>query len=182
MRKLKDVLAAQERAQDDDRVLRSRSDARKERLGEADALMRMARELSGLSDRQVARLQLSEDLREVVLAARQITSPTARNRHMKVIRRVLRALDWEQLHGELQEVLAPGRRSFAVSTEVDRWLERLQTEGDPALEVFSRAHPDADRTQLRQLLRQLARAAPADRMRARRKLAACLHEVIAPKR
>ena len=182
MRKLKDVLAEQERAEADDRALRSRSDARKERHGEADALLRLARELSGLSDRQLGRLALNEDLREVVVASRQISSANARRRHMKVIRRVLRSLDWEQLHVEVQDILAPGRRSQTVKTEVDRWLERLLSEGDPALEVFSQAHPLADRSQLRQLLRQVLRSTDADCMRARKKLTACLHDAIAPRR
>lgn len=108
MRKLSDILAEQARAQQDDRDLRSRSDARRERKQSEAALAALARELVDATDRQLAKLALPEPLRDAVAEARAIRSPAARARALRVVRKALRGGDPEAVEAQLDEV-NPGR-------------------------------------------------------------------------
>src|SRR5690606_20903558 len=113
MRKLKDVLDEQAKAETDDRELVSRSDKRKIRNVEADALLALARQLADLPPRQFKKVELVETVMEQVLTARKITSPGARTRQLKLVRRALKTTDWETLAAEVQEIVNPSRGSGA---------------------------------------------------------------------
>ena len=110
MRKLKDILAEQERADRDDRDLRSRSDARRERKQAEAALADLAKRLVALRDRQLDKLELPEALLDAVLEARAIRSARARDRAIRVVRRELRSGDFEAIAGELDELEPPRRK------------------------------------------------------------------------
>lgn len=114
------------------------------------------------------RLELDEELSAAIATAQAIRSAPARNRQVNVVRQHLRALG--PLLDELVRRLdAPsrGRPSQsapspkpgpAASPAVQAWCERLAESGDNALEELVRLHPGADRQQLRQRMRELARA------------------------
>ena len=53
---------------------------------------------------------------------------------------------------------APAAPAAPVNGEAERWLERLCSDGDDALEALVSERPDADRQQLRQRMRELTRA------------------------
>jgi len=93
VRKLTDILAEQAKAEADERELRSRTDAKLERKQNEAALEALARKLVVLSERQLARLELPEELGIAVAEARAVRSPVARNRALRVVRRELRARD-----------------------------------------------------------------------------------------
>jgi ribosome-associated protein len=90
VRNLTDVLAAQRKRDEDDRDLRSRSDARRERKQREAAWVDLGEALVNLSVRQLEQLALPEGLRDAVLEARRITSPAARMRALRLVRRELR--------------------------------------------------------------------------------------------
>ncbi len=109
MRKLKDILAEQAKAEQDDRDLRSRTDARHERKRTENALADLARQLVALSDRQLAGLDLPERLRNAVGEARAIRSARARDRAIRVVRKELRNGDADSIEAQLG-ALGTGRK------------------------------------------------------------------------
>lgn len=153
MRKLSDIFAERARAQEDDRDTRSRSDARTERLTEAERLLRLARELCELSDKQLRRLELPELVADAVADARVIDSPPAHARQLKIVRRHLRQVDVDALERALEGEVRPARVTGAVVDKVVALYEKLSTEGDQAVFDFCNAHPDLDHGELRTLLR-----------------------------
>jgi ribosome-associated protein len=93
VRNLSDVLAEQRKANEDDRDLRSRSDARRERKQKEAAWADLGEALVNLSARQLEQIALPEGLLDAVLEARRIASPAARARALRLVRRELRSGD-----------------------------------------------------------------------------------------
>jgi len=154
-------------AEADDRDLSSRSDARKVRIAEETALKELAQALVELKPRQLERLALPEDVHEAVRFAQSISSAVAFNRQIRLIRqhlrRVGRAPIEERLealrHGTLQAEAAPTAEPAApVDGPLQQWLERIENEGDAALEALFSEYPSADRQAIRQRVRTLAKA------------------------
>ncbi len=159
MRKLQDVLREHEKAEADDRDLRSRSDARTERRQEADALIALARALTSLPEKQFRRLELDESVLEAVVTARRITSPPALNRQMKLIRRALKAIDWEPLRDVVDELANPGRGAPNVALSPGgAWVERLVSGDAEAFSDFLAQHPRTPVSELRQAVRAIEQA------------------------
>jgi ribosomal 50S subunit-associated protein YjgA (DUF615 family) len=77
--------------------LTSRTDRRKQRIAEEEALLRLAELLVGLSEQAAARLDLPEEVRDPVADARLARSPAARNRAVRLVRSALRDLDEDAL-------------------------------------------------------------------------------------
>jgi len=101
MRKLSSYQAEERRRALDDRELRSRSDARRERKSREGELLALARALIAASPRQLAKLELDPALVAVLAEARRITSGSARLRVERLVRSRLRDEDLELLRPRL---------------------------------------------------------------------------------
>jgi ribosome-associated protein len=164
MRTLADIERERLRAEADDRDLRSRTDARYERVREETALKELAQALVELKGKQLQRLELPEDVHEAVRFAQSITSVIAFQRQIRLIRQHLRRIGRAPIEARL-EAMREGRlesTNAPVEPEGDPrlrlWLERIQNEGDAALEALFSEHPGADRQALRQQVRALGKA------------------------
>ncbi len=164
MRRLAAFLADQEKRALDDRELVSRSDLRKERKESENAFAELALALCDCSDRQFKRLELPEALRNIVLEARNIESPAARDRALRLVRRELRNGDAETARRQLDDLNKPKVKSAPQILDV--WLDRFVTQGESALNEFIEKHPGADRQQLRGLLRNAQKPNNANQKRA----------------
>lgn len=164
MRRLAAFLADQEKRALDDRELTSRSDLRKDRKEAENAFAELALSLCDCSDRQFKRLELPEALRNVVLEARHIESPPARDRALRLVRRELRNGGAEAARRQLEDLNKPKLKTAPNLLEV--WLDRFVTQGEPALNEFIKKHPGADRQQLRGLLRNAQKPNNASQKRA----------------
>lgn len=152
----------------DDRDLESRTDKRRREDAREALLKGLASRLVAAKPAALARLELDDELRDAIVTAQGIRSAPAHNRQVNVVRQHLRALgpDVDLL---VRRMEAPGPASappVSVSVrptrpEVAAWRERLEEAGDAALEELLRAHPEADRQQLRQRMRELGRARAA---------------------
>ncbi|HMJ11698.1 MAG TPA: DUF615 domain-containing protein [Polyangiaceae bacterium] len=89
--------------------LTSRTDKRKERIAEEEALLRLSELLVSLSESVTARLDLPEDLLAPIADTRLARSAAARNRSMRLVRSALRELDAETLR-RIRSVLPEPRR------------------------------------------------------------------------
>jgi ribosome-associated protein len=164
VRRLAAFLADKQQRELDDRELTSRSDLRKERKEAENAFADLALALCGCSDKQFKRLDLPEALRHVVLEARSIESPPARDRALRLVRRELRNGGDEVARRQLEALNKP---KGTIATKIlDVWLERFVNQGELALNEFIEKHPGADRQQLRGLLRNAQKPNNASQKRA----------------
>ena len=145
--------------------LRSRSDARRERKASEEALMRLAKALVELPQRSLDRLALPEGVLDVVVRARLVRDPGPRNRALRLVRIALRDGDAARIAQALDEVHEPQPKSGA-SSDLDQWRKKLLEGGEAALTEYLAAFPDADRRQLRQLVRNVSKASDASRAHA----------------
>ena len=122
--------------------------------------MEFAKTLTTISERQLLRLQLSEEVLRVVQDTRLISSPTARGRGLRLIRQELRGLDLGQLREQLEDLSHPDTRARRASTPADEWRKRLLDGGEAEFAEFLSQYSRAERQHLRTLLRN-ARSAPA---------------------
>lgn len=140
----------------------SRSSQRRHALD----VLRMADQLSQLSNAQLDAVPLNEDLRREVVTTRETGPQIARKRQTQFLAKCLRREDEQALEAiriVLEQDHEVGRRESVQLQRIERWRERLLAEGDAALTEFIDAHPDADRQQLRQLVRQARQEAEKER-------------------
>lgn len=128
---------------------------------EAEALQALGEELIALPEKQLAEVPLPEPLREAIELARRITSHGGLRRQRQYVGRLMRDLDPEPIRATLERLRGADRASKARFQEAEHWRERLLREGDAALTEFLACHPQADRQQLRQLMRAAAQEAAA---------------------
>lgn len=182
MRKLTDILAEQAAAAADERDLTSRSDLRKQRKRVESEGAELAQILVESTPRQLAKLGLPEEVQEAVLVARAIQSPGARARSLKLVRRELRSADSAAIQAKLASPhglisgTAVGVPVVTAESPLEMWKMRLADGGEEALSTFVDSFPQADRQQLRALVRNL-RKAKAD---GQRKASEALIRVLRP--
>lgn len=137
---------------DDDFTGPSRSQLRREALD----IFKIAEALATLSDAQLSRVPLDEDIRDEVQRTRAVTSHIARKRQTQFLAKQLRNLDDDALE-PIRKALAHDRtaalQEAAALHRVEQWRERLLEGGDETLSEFIAEFPAADRQRLRQLVR-----------------------------
>lgn len=130
----------------------SRSAQRRQALD----VLALAGRLAELSDAQLARLPIPEELIPHVEATRRITAHVARKRQTAFLAKQMRREDDAVLDAIRDALDASGQGSRAETALLHRtehWRERLLEDGDDGLAEFLDAHAGADRQRLRQLIR-----------------------------
>lgn len=133
-----------------------RGDSRSQQRRDALEVFAICEQLVALTDAQLARVPVPEDLLPDIHEARRITSHIAHKRQLSFLAKQLRREDDEVLEAirdALDEKGEAARRETAVMHRIEAWRERLVEEGDPALAELLDQYPDADRQGLRQLVR-----------------------------
>ncbi len=180
MRKPNESAAAPAEIEEED--LTSRTDARGARKRSEAAWADFAKTLLTISDRHLARLELAEDLLQVVRDARKIESPIAKNRALRLIRKEMRDLDLEALRLRLEDLSHPSTRSAQRAAKtpsaLQGWRERLLGGGEPELAAFLDEHAAADRQRLRTLVRNARKADAAASKKALAALDQALREAL----
>lgn len=159
----------------------SRSDGRRAERVKEEAMARLAGDLCGLSAKKLAQLGLGEELADAIGDARAISSAPAKNRQLRLIRMLLRDLDWVELRNRLDTLLETGVVAGAGAASADpvsdrslTWTLRLVGEGQLGIDAFVSEFPRADRTHLRQLVRAVHKADGERRLKAERQLTQAL--------
>ncbi len=130
----------------------SRSIQRREALD----ILALAKELAALPEGELDQVPLNESLRQQVDEARRITQPIAHKRQVQYLAKHLRKHEGD-IPAIRLAVDAPKqekRRATAQLHHAEAWRDRLLAEGDDAITELLTEHPQADRQQLRQLVRQ----------------------------
>jgi ribosome-associated protein len=130
--------------------------SRSQRRRDALDIFKLAEALASLSEAELSRVPMDDELREEIRRARAVTSHIARKRQTQFLAKQLRKLDEETLQ-PIRDALAHDRertyRQAAALHRLEQWRERLLDGGDEALTEFIALHPTADRQHLRQLVR-----------------------------
>ena len=132
----------------------SRSQQRREAL----EIRTLGEKLVSLSAAQLQRLPIPDDLVPHILDTQRISSHIARKRQLQFLAKQMRREDDETLHAIRDALDAGGeaaRQETALLHRIEAWRERLLEDGDEALGALLDEHPQADRQQLRQLVRNV---------------------------
>jgi ribosome-associated protein len=131
---------------------------------ESAELQKLGEALLSLRGDLMAGLQLSDKLVEALDQARRITNFEGKRRQMQFIGKLMRGLDEEQLQAvrDALDVQRQGSASDALSLHLaEQWRDKLIA-ADESLDAWVRAYPGTDIQQLRALVRQARKDAPAD--------------------
>lgn len=116
------------------------------------ALQAIGKELVGLPGSKLEKLVLPDELRQAVLDCRRFTKHEAIRRQMQYIGRLMRNVDPEPLRKQLAAWKGESDEEKILLHRIERWRDRLIGQDD-ALTLFLNDYPQADATQLRQLIR-----------------------------
>lgn len=121
---------------------------------ELHALVDLGERLMTLKPDLLAKLPLTDAMRRALADAPKHTAHIARKRHTLFIGKLMRDQDTDAILQLLDQLDASSRQYNERFHNLERWRDRLLSGGDDVLEKFVGDFPDADRQQLRSLVRQ----------------------------
>jgi len=119
--------------------------------------------LTQLAAVQLERLQLPGNLYNAIRTAADMPLKGARKRQLKFITGLLRKIDVEPIKAGLAKLTRQSAHAAREHHQIEQWRDKLLAEGDSALGCLLQDYPQADRQQLRQLLRRAKKEAEADK-------------------
>ncbi|WP_246172843.1 ribosome biogenesis factor YjgA [Thermochromatium tepidum] len=125
---------------------------------------------------ELERLNLSEATWAALAETPRIKDLRARRRHWKHIANLLEREDRAAIHALMDGAEGHERAATARHQALERWRERLISEGDVALAAFIAEYPEVDRQHLRALVRAAQRDSVRGKPDAPRKLFRFLRE------
>lgn len=123
----------------------------------AEAAQALGEALMALKPELLRRFELPDPLRDAIEQGQRITAHGALRRQRQYIGRLMRDVEVAPIRARLLELRGEDAISRARLHRVERWRDRLIAEGDGALEALLDQQPAADRTRLRQLIREAQR-------------------------
>ncbi|MFC3549965.1 ribosome biogenesis factor YjgA [Lysobacter cavernae] len=132
------------------------SSSRSQNRRDALEVLALGEKLVALTEAQLAKLPVPESLLPHIRECKRITAHVAHKRQLAFLAKQIRREDedvLDVLRDALDEKGDAARREVAAMHRVEAWRERLLADGDAALAELLDTHPDADRQQLRQLVR-----------------------------
>lgn len=143
------------------------------------ALQALGETLTGLSDKQLRKIPIEDQrLADAIREVRQISSNSARRRHLQFIGKLMRNIDTQPIAEALAALDRERNQAAAHFRSLEQLRDRLLEAGLPGIDEIIDRWPDADRQHLRQLLLQDQRERQRDKApAARRKLFRYLREL-----
>ncbi|WP_102944480.1 ribosome biogenesis factor YjgA [Stenotrophomonas sp. VV52] len=130
----------------------SRSQNRRDALD----VLALGEKLVSLTPAQLARVPVPEDLLPHIAEAKRITAHIAHKRQLAFLAKHMRREDeatLDAIRDALDVNSETSRREVAALHRAEDWRERLLKDGDKALSTLLEEYPQADRQQLRTLVR-----------------------------
>lgn len=125
------------------------------------ALFALSEEMAELSAGQLKLLELPEIINKAVAEASGMPHKSARKRLLKFIAGQIHKIDAEPILEKLARIKNKSAHAVREHHIVERWRDRLISEGNNALTELLDEQPQADRQLLRQLLRNAQKEAEA---------------------
>jgi ribosome-associated protein len=137
--------------------------SRTELKRESDELQKLGESLLTLRADLMAKVDLPEKLVEAVAEAKRITNFEGKRRQMQFIGKLMRKLDEEVVEGVRAALLEQSQGSAQETLQLhlaEQWRDRLISD-DSACGEWLQSFPGTDSQQLRALIRQARKDAPA---------------------
>jgi ribosome-associated protein len=139
----------------DDDIEQEEPPSKSARKREMTALQKMGEELVGLSERELARMPLDDDrLQHAVHEARRIRSNSGRRRQLQYIGKLMRTIDPQPLTDALNALHQNHQQETDAFHQIEIHRNQLLAGTNEAIEAMLVEYPQADRQQLRQLVKQ----------------------------
>jgi len=120
---------------------------------ECHALTDLGVELVALTDEQLKNISMSDNLLKAINEAKRIRKHSAIKRHRLYIGKLIRNEDWETIQQQLDKIKEVSQQSNAEFKAMERWRDRMLSDGNDVVNEFIGEHHDADRQKLRQLVK-----------------------------
>lgn len=127
--------------------------SKSQRKREMQALQDLGRQLTELSEQQLAAFPLQDDLRAALRDYQRIRKNEAKRRQLQYIGKLMRKADEEGIAAEFERIAAQRRRSVQQEHLAEQWRERLLQGNGDEVTRFLEAYPATDRQEFRQLVR-----------------------------
>ncbi|WP_158781243.1 ribosome biogenesis factor YjgA [Pantoea sp. BAV 3049] len=147
-----------EEQEDDEIIWVSKSEIKRD----AEELKRLGAELVDLSKNALDRIPLDEDLRTAIELAQKIKKE-GRRRQLQLIGKMLRSRDEDPIRQALDKLKNRHNQQVALFHKLEMLRDRLVAEGDDAMPDVLNLYPDADRQQLRQMIRNAQKEKEANK-------------------
>jgi len=123
---------------------------------EIQALLELSKKLIDLDEMKLMQMHLPDELHGEIIAARSMKHG-ARKRQLKLITKLLRELPTDSMLATFEELDAKKAELDAAFHRIERWRDRLLSDGPDTLTAFMHDYPNADAGQIRQLIRNAAK-------------------------
>lgn len=144
--------------EDDEIIWVSKSEIKRD----AEELKRLGAELVELSSNSLDRIPLDEDLRAAIELAQKIKKE-GRRRQLQLIGKMLRSRDEDPIRQALDKLKNRHNQQVALFHKLEMLRDRLIAEGDDAMADVLQLYPDADRQQLRSMIRNAQKEKTANK-------------------
>ncbi|WP_127957019.1 ribosome biogenesis factor YjgA [Serratia microhaemolytica] len=153
-----DDVPEQENEDDDEIIWVSKSEIKRD----AEALKVLGVELMELGKNALDRIPLDEDLRAAIELAQKIKKE-GRRRQIQLIGKMLRGRDVEPIQTALDKLKNRHNQQVALFHKLEMLRDRLLEQGDDAIPAVLELYPEADRQQLRSLVRNAQKEKTANK-------------------
>ena len=117
------------------------------------ALQALGKKLVDLSEENLRKMELPDDLLSAILEAKRIRQRGAGRRQLQYVGKLMRKVDAEVIQQHYDDITLQSNEAVNHLHKIEEWRNRLLEQGDHGLEAFLQEHPTADRQQIRQLIR-----------------------------
>lgn len=131
--------------------------SKSQRKRDAEAAQQLGKDILGLSHDDQKRIDLPEGLSKALDDARRIKKNSALKRQLQYIGKLMRYIDVEPIREQYLKLTNHYDKDVKEFHKLEKWRDRLLSEGDKALEDLINEVPNTDRQHLRQLIRQSAK-------------------------
>ncbi|WP_437613436.1 ribosome biogenesis factor YjgA [Erwinia sp. V71] len=129
---------------------------------DAEELKRLGAEIIDLGKNSLDKIPLDEELRDAVELAQKIKKE-ARRRQLQLIGKMLRARDVEPIRQALDKLKNRHNQQVSLFHKLEALRDRLVEKGDDAVPEVLNLYPDADRQQLRTMIRNAQKEKAANK-------------------
>ncbi len=144
--------------EDDEIIWVSKSEIKRD----AEELKRLGLELVELGKNALEKMPLDDDLRAAIELAQKIKKE-GRRRQLQLIGKMMRSRDVEPIRQALDKLKNRHNQQVSLFHKLEALRDRLVDEGDDALSEVLRLYPEADRQQLRVLIRNAQKEKAANK-------------------
>lgn len=128
--------------------------SKSQRKRDATAAQQLGQNLLKLDQNTLKTIELPENLGLALDEARRIKKNSALKRQLQYIGKIMRNIDIDPIQEQYNKLCNHYAKDIKSLHRLEKWRDRLLTEGDTALEELVNEAPNVDRQHLRQLVRQ----------------------------